>query len=94
MNTKDQAIAWADDAAFEGRIGNVCSTAAKRYWEKSDWVDRKKAELHVHPLYAAQPPAPDCRTCDCHVVSCWSDLPCTNGNQYVEAPAVVLWGTE
>ena len=46
-------VAWADDNAMQGKVGNVCSTAAKRYWEKSDLVDKKNAELHKHPLYAA-----------------------------------------
>lgn len=56
-----EPVAWADDAAIQGRIGDVCSTSAKRYWENSDWVDRKKAERHKHPLYAApvQPAASD-----------------------------------
>ena len=48
-----EPVAWADDKAIQGRVGNVCSTAARRYWEKSDWVDQKKAELHKYPLYAA-----------------------------------------
>ena len=48
-----EPVAWADDNAMQGKVGNVCSTAAKRYWEKSDWVDKKNAELHKHPLYAA-----------------------------------------
>ena len=48
-----EPVAWADDNAMQGKVGNVCSTAAKRYWEKSDLVDKKNAELHKHPLYAA-----------------------------------------
>ena len=48
-----EPVAWADDKAIQGRVGNVCSTAAKRYWEKSDFVDKKNAELHKYPLYAA-----------------------------------------
>jgi len=57
LKERGAPVAWADDAAISGRVGNVCSTAAKRYWEKSDWVDRKNAELHKHPLftYPAQP---------------------------------------
>ena len=47
-----EPVAWADDAAISGKSGNVCSNADKRYWEKSDWVDRKNAELLKHPLYA------------------------------------------
>ena len=48
-----EPVAWADDNAMQGKVGKVCSTAAKRYWEKSDWVDKKNAELHKYPLYAA-----------------------------------------
>jgi hypothetical protein len=50
-------------------------------------------------LRAHKPPAPDCRTCE-RVKSCkehgWPSLhfDCTNGDQYIEAPKVVLWRTE
>jgi hypothetical protein len=91
-----KVIAWADDAAFNGSIGNVSSDAAKRYWEKSDWVDRKRAELLIHPLYAQQPAQPDCRTCQ-RQSYCYN-LPnlvkCINGNEYKPSERVVLWRTE
>ncbi len=45
-------VAWADDKAIGGNIGNVCSTAAKQYWEKSNWVDSSIAAKHTHPLIA------------------------------------------
>jgi hypothetical protein len=45
---------------------------------------------------ATQPPAPDCRTCEnlesCKADAQWLRNYCTNGNQYQEAPKVVLWG--
>lgn len=54
-----EPVAWADNSAMQGMVGNVCSASAKRYWEKSDWADQKNAELHRHPLYAAPfAPAP------------------------------------
>lgn len=43
----------------------------------------------------AQPPAPDCRTCE-HMNFCYAYTPyaaCTNGDQYQPAPKVVLWRT-
>lgn len=49
-----EPTAWMDDAASQGKVGNVSTTAAKRYWEKSDWVDRKNAERLKHPLYDKQ----------------------------------------
>ncbi len=48
-------VAWADDEAFAGGIGNVASTAAKEYWERGHWVDRKSAERLKHPLYSLRP---------------------------------------
>lgn len=45
-------VAWADDAVLQGRIGNCASTAAKKYWERGDWVDKTRAERLKHPLYA------------------------------------------
>jgi len=50
-----EPVAWADDSAIQGKIGNVCSAEAKRYWEKSNWADKKNAELHKHPLYTTPP---------------------------------------
>ena len=48
---------------------------------------------------AAQPPAPDCRTCESFAhdddhpqCKLWDG--CTNGDQYKAVPAVVLWRTE
>ena len=51
---------------------------------------------------ACKPPAPDCRTCERrypevdgayggYTNKC--DMKCTNGDQYKEAPQVVLWRT-
>lgn len=45
-------VAWADDAAMQGRVGNCASAAAKEYWERSNWADRASAERLKHPLYA------------------------------------------
>jgi hypothetical protein len=78
MTTKDQAIARFVEAVKLDRHD----------WE--DWpTDSREAFI------ALQQPAPDCRTCK------WKDhckdgidMRCTNGNQYVEAPAVVLWSTK
>ena len=90
----DKAIAWADDKTLKGSIGIVCSAAVKQFWEKSDFVDRKRAKTLIHPLYASQAAQPDCRTClySKHPDNCavW----CTNGDRYIEAPKVVLWRTE
>lgn len=49
---KQAPIAWADDKAFSGGVGNVASAAAKAYWEKSNWADRESAKRLRHPLYA------------------------------------------
>ena len=47
-------VAWADDAAVQGCVGNCASAAAKEYWERGHWVDKASAEKLRHPLYAAQ----------------------------------------
>lgn len=52
---KQEPIAWADDKAFSGDVGNVASAAAKAYWEKSNWADRESAKRLRHPLYALAP---------------------------------------
>ena len=54
-----EPVAWADDRVVQGRIGAVHSSASKRYWEKSDFVDRKNAELLKHPLFTSTIPAQD-----------------------------------
>ena len=43
-------VAWADDKAANGQIGNCASDSAKRYWEKSNWSDRASAEKLKHAL--------------------------------------------
>ena len=48
-------LAWADDKAMAGQVGNVASAAAKAYWERRDWVDREKAKRLRHPLFALGP---------------------------------------
>ena len=30
-------VAWCDDAAMQGLVGNVASDAAKHYFERSNW---------------------------------------------------------
>lgn len=52
---KQTPVAWADDKAFSGGVGNVASAAAKAYWEKSNWADRESAKRLRHPLYALAP---------------------------------------
>jgi hypothetical protein len=49
-----EPVAWMDDAASEGKIGNVAMTPNKRYWEKLSGVDRRNAERLKHPLYDKQ----------------------------------------
>lgn len=49
---KVRPIAWADDAAAQGRVGNCASAAAKEYWERGNWVDKASAAKLKHPLYA------------------------------------------
>lgn len=44
-------VAWADDMAALGHVGNCASDAAKRYWERSHWVDKANAARLKHPLY-------------------------------------------
>lgn len=52
---RQNPIAWADDKALSGGVGNVASAAAKAYWEKSNWADRECAKRLRHPLYALAP---------------------------------------
>ena len=47
-------VAWADDAAAQGCVGNCASAAAKEYWERGHWTDKANAAKLRHPLYAAQ----------------------------------------
>ena len=91
MTTKDQAIARElERIAYEAPIsGNHMAQARV---------------LMAAKMYAAQPPAPDCRTCEFKIgrhgwdnEDCVRRLQgsvCTNGDQYHPAPAVVLWRTE
>lgn len=46
-----QAVAWADDRAIQGLVGNCASAAAKAHWERSHWRDRLIAEKLKHPLF-------------------------------------------
>lgn len=48
-----EPVAWADNSAIHGRVGNCASAAAKEYWERSGWADRAMAERLKNPLYAA-----------------------------------------
>lgn len=85
MTTKDQAIALVLEAEHRARSCGFLSGT-------TNW-----AGVIVNALNA-QPPAPDCRTCE-HM---WIDLDaikrcgtaCINGDQYKAAPDVVLWRTE
>lgn len=59
---------------------------------RDEWLAQaEKDAIEVWNKRAAQP---DCRTCTQHVVSCWSNIKCVNGDKYIEAPKVVLWRTE
>jgi hypothetical protein len=49
-----EPVAWCDDRALAGSIGNTASAAAKRYWEEGHPVDRNSAKKLCHPLYSAQ----------------------------------------
>lgn len=49
----DRPIAWADDRAMDGQVGNVVSSAEKDYLERGDWVARESAKQLRHPLWAA-----------------------------------------
>lgn len=46
-------VAWADDNAMRGAIGNVATNAAKAYWMCSGWQDKAMADKLTHPLFAA-----------------------------------------
>lgn len=45
-------VAWADEAAAQGRVGNCASAAAKAHWMSSHAVDRSSAERLKHPLFS------------------------------------------
>lgn len=45
-------VAWADDAATEGRVGNVASTSARNHWARGNWVERNSAKDLAHPLFS------------------------------------------
>lgn len=91
MTTKDQAIALVLEAEHRARSCGFLSGT-------TNW-----AGVIVNVLNA-QPPAPDCRTCE-HM---WIDIElgndestsrcdsalCVNGDQYQPAPKLVLWRTE
>jgi hypothetical protein len=51
-------IAWADDAAMSGGVGNTGSNAAKEYWlrPEGNWFEKGMAEKLKHPLFAAAQP--------------------------------------
>jgi hypothetical protein len=66
-----EPVAWADDNAIQGKIGNVCSAEARRYWEKSNWADKKNAELHKHPLYTTPPKRPWVGLTDDELADLW-----------------------
>lgn len=55
VHRRVRPLAWADDKAMAGQVGNVASEAAKAYWERSDWVDRESAKRLRHPLFALGP---------------------------------------
>jgi hypothetical protein len=90
MTTKDQAIALALEAL-------TLQVHGLDTYNKSHKGDKTSTALAALRQVQAQPPAPDCRTCN-NKGYCINTYPeaqrCTNGNQYVEAPAVVLWRTE
>jgi hypothetical protein len=55
-------------------------------------------EAEMLESWVAPGPTPDCRTCVNYYTyvrgpDCSSNF-CTNGDQYIEAPKVVLWRTE
>lgn len=89
MTTKDQAIALVLEAEHRARSCGFLSGT-------TNW-----AGVIVNVLNA-QPPAPDCRTCERrypevdgayggYTNKC--DMKCTNGDKYQEAPKLVLWRT-
>lgn len=83
MTDKDQAIALVLEAEHRARSCGFLSGT-------TNW-----AGVIVNVLNA-QPPAPDCRTCE-HMNFCYAYTPyaaCTNGDQYQPAPKLVLWRTE
>ena len=86
----------ADDDQVRGAVASRVRGWGKLSYlpngaELQDEIGQMMADA-LNALY--QPPAPDCRTCENHVVSCWAPTPCTNGGQYQPAPKVVLWRTE
>lgn len=86
MTTKDQAIALVLAAEHQARrCGFLAGT--------TNW-----AGVIVN-VQNAQPPAPDCRTCENYdaggnAMGHKCVMRCTNGDQYQPAPKVVLWRTE
>ncbi len=85
MTAKDQAIALA--------IERITLTL-----ECEDLVQSGPLTGALEALKQAKP-APDCRTCE-HIEGTYCAnrihraIICTNGDQYIEAPQVVLWRTE
>lgn len=87
MTTKDQAIAQAF-----------------KLWadRQRNWTDTLRAEAWAafqEGYWSAQPPAPDCRTCEHRDGTFCGNrihrgIRCTNGDKYQPAPSVVLWRTE
>jgi thymidylate synthase len=86
--SKDQAIVLAKEVG--------ATTYTNRHYPDRPFMAFSPEQLDA--FVAALSPAPDCRTC-IHEYNryeewdCRSLEPCTNGDQYQFAPAVVLWRT-
>lgn len=65
-------VAWADDDAVQGCVGNCASAAAKEYWERGHWVDKASAAKLRHPLYS-QAALDDARTNALRDAARWVD---------------------
>ena len=100
MTTKDQAIAPTKELLALGAF------LGAMYDNKLDGAEMRAAMLQTLSI-EAQPPAPDCRTCE----YMWIDVDlekatskescarpggavCINGSLHKPAPKVVLWRTE
>ena len=97
MTAKDQAIAPTKELLALGAF------LGAMYDNKLDGAEMRAAMLQTLSI-EAQPPAPDCRTCEhkyesenakrTYCIQSFSGVHCTNGDQYQPAPAVVLWRME